>query len=103
MIGQLVSHYRIVRSLGAGGMGVVYLAEDTKLKRHAAFKFLPSLRAQDATARIRFQREAEAASALDHPGIATIYEIGESEGQPFIAMAYYDGMTLRQRLEQGPL
>ena len=103
MIGTTLSHYLILESIGVGGMGVVYLAEDIRLHRKVALKFLPALVAQDPHARARFEREAQAASALDHPNISTIYEIGEWERQLFIAMAFYDGQTLRQRIEQGPM
>jgi eukaryotic-like serine/threonine-protein kinase len=103
MIGSSVSHYRILASIGAGGMGVVYLAEDERLHRKVALKFLPPAIAQDAHARARLLREAQAASALDHPNVATVYDIGEWNGQLFIAMPFYDGETLRQRIERGPL
>jgi dienelactone hydrolase len=103
VIGTTLSHYLILESIGVGGMGVVYLAEDKRLHRKVALKFLPALVAQDPHARARFEREAQAASALDHPNISTIYEIGEWERQLFIAMAFYDGQTLRQRIEQGPM
>jgi formylglycine-generating enzyme required for sulfatase activity/dienelactone hydrolase/tRNA A-37 threonylcarbamoyl transferase component Bud32 len=103
MIGKTVSHYRVTAPLGAGGMAIVYLAEDTRLRRKVALKFLPPAIADDRHARSRFEREAQAASALDHPNIATIYEIGEWDGQLFIAMAYYDGETLKQKIERGPL
>ena len=103
MLGTTISHYKIVEKLGEGGMGIVYKAEDLRLERFVALKFLAADRLEDEEHKARFRREARAAAALDHPNICTVYEIDEAQGQTFLAMPYLEGLTVRQKVKQCPL
>ena len=103
MIGKTISHYKILEKIGEGGMGVVYKAEDTKLRRTVALKFLHPDLIRDTEAKERFVQEAQAAASLDHPNICTVYEINESDGQTFIAMAYVEGQCLKEKIKTGQL
>ncbi len=104
LVGSTVSHYKVLEHLGGGGMGIVYKAQDLKLDRPVALKFLPPELTRDSEAKLRFTHEARAASALDHPNICVVHDIGETvDDQMFICMAYYEGETLKKKLERGPL
>ena len=103
MIGESISHYKVLEKIGEGGMGVVYKAEDTKLKRTVALKFLPPELTRDAQAKARFVQEAQAAAALDHPNICAVFEIGEAEGSTYIAMPHVKGQSLKERIAAGPI